>query len=271
MTGLRRLGVPLFAVIYTCGIWKMRCREKKIAPFIFINLKERKTKMDNKQENFMSMCAVVKDLTTTEATVVATVPALANALIDFTFNITVVKGYQTIQDTQLKGWATQKGSRKEDMITKTLKIINALTAYALVSNDEVLKEEVNYSRSRLDGLRDEDVDVVCNLIYSKANLISIISLGDYGLVLADLTAQYAAIGLYTAVKQMPSGKVDERQAAKDGIEVTIGKLRKNLELMDRLVKTMIDPAGEFVKKYFNAREIYDIGVRHEPVVPPVTP
>ena len=227
--------------------------------------------MDKKQENYMSMCAVVSDTLTAEPTVVATVPALANAFIDFTFNITTVKGYQAIQDTQLKGWATQKDSRKDDMITKTLKVINGLSAFAMVSNDEVLKEEVNYSRSKLEGLRDEDVDVVCNLIYTKANLISIISLADYGLVLADLTAQYAAIGLYTAVKQMPSGKVDERQVAKDGIEVTIGKLRKNLELMDKLVKTMIDPAGEFVKKYFNAREIYDIGVRHEPEVPPVTP
>jgi hypothetical protein len=227
--------------------------------------------MDKVQENFMSMCAVVNDTLTAEPIVVATVPALVTAFADFSANISVVKGYQTIQDTQLKGWATQKGSRKDDMIYKTMKVVSGLTAFALATNDEVLFEEVNYTKSKLDTLRDEDVDVVCNLIHTKAVGVSIITLANYGLILADLTGQSTAIGLYTAVKQMPSGKVDERQVAKAGIEMTIGKLRKNLELMDRLVRTLSDPAPEFVKKYFNSREIYDIGVRHEPVVPPVTP
>jgi hypothetical protein len=62
---------------------------------------------------------------------------------------------------------------------------------------------------------------------------------------------------------MPSGKVDERQVAKKNIEDTVDLMRKDFDLMDRVVKTMKDSQPEFVEKYFNAREIYDIGVRHE--------
>ena len=226
--------------------------------------------MDQKIENFMSMCGATDDLLTAEIAIVGGVIALKNGHLTLKNEISVVKAFQMIQETNLSGWAARKGSVKADMIIKSMKIVDGVSAFALTTGDEVLAGEMNYTTSKLEVMRDEQVDVACKLINAKATAVGAPALADYNLVAADLTDQTAAIGLYAAVKQMPSGKVDERQAAKKGVEDTVVLLRKNFEVMDKVVNTMGDSEPEFVKKYFNAREIYDLGVRHEkPAVPPV--
>jgi hypothetical protein len=220
--------------------------------------------MDQKIENFMSMSGSVDDTLTDEVAIVGAVPALATGHLNLKSKIALVKGYQLIQGTQLSGWATKKGTLKEDMADKSMKIVNGVTAYALAKEDSVLFEEMNYSKSKLSTMRDEEADVTCDLINTKASAIPILDLKNYGLLAADLTNQTDAIGLYKAVKQMPSGKVDERQVAKKGVEDTVALMRKDFDLMDRVVKTLNDTQPEFVTRYFNAREIYDLGVRHDP-------
>jgi hypothetical protein len=101
------------------------------------------------------------------------------------------------------------------------------------------------------------VDVVCTLINGKCSGLTA-ALADFGLTAEDVTGQMESVGLYTAVKQLPSGKIDERQVATEGIAKTIGVIRKLFKVMDRVVRTMEDKEWEFVEKYFNSREIYDL-------------
>ncbi len=226
--------------------------------------------MDKKTENYMSMTTAVNDLLTREVGIVSSLVGLQTAHNDLIAKIAVERGYQLIQETGITGWATKKGEKKGDMITKAVKVVSGGTAYALANNDPVLFDEINYSKSRLETMRDEEVDLACKLIHDKASPI-VVALVDYGILPADLTSLAAATGLYSAVKQMPSEKVDERQVAADGMKEAISDIRGIFEKMDRIVKTLQDTEPDFVKNYFNSREVYDIGVRHEPVVPPVPP
>lgn len=223
--------------------------------------------MDKGQENYISMCTAVDDTCAAESVIVAGVPALQTGHINLKKNIALVKAFQLIQDTKLSGWAAKKGNLKDDMITKSMKIVEGASAYAIASGDEVLQGELKYTKSELGEMRDEQVDVACNLINAKAGAIPIASLADYNIVAADFTNQTTAIGLYSAVRQMPSGKEDEKQVATKGIADTIELMRKNFKVMDKLVNTLKDSEPDFVKRYFNSREIYDLGVRHEQ--PPV--
>lgn len=219
------------------------------------------------QENYLSMCVTTDDYCTENSTTLATVPALVLAHDRLKDNINVVKAYQAVSENDISGWTTSKGSLKTNMIDKTLKLVNGIGAYALDKNDSVLYNEVNYSRSKLESMRDEEVDVKCNLINEKGVAVGVALFVDYGLAAADFTAQEAAVTSYVAVKQKPSGKSDERETARDNITTTIGIIRKDFELMDRLVKTLAETKPDFVTGYFKAREIYDIGVRHEPEEP----
>ena len=215
--------------------------------------------MLQKQENFMSMCGVTDDYMTANAGIVGGVVALQASHMTLKGDIAIVKGYQMIQDTNITGWAGKKGEKKTEAIDITMKIVSGVTGYALFKNDKVLFEEVNYTKSKLEGMRDEEVDVACNIVNAKATAVGFPALADYGLVAGDLAAQTAAIGVYVAVKQMPSGKEDEKQVATKGIADTITKIRLNFDIMDRLVKTLSVSQPEFVTNYFNAREIYDLG------------
>jgi hypothetical protein len=227
--------------------------------------------MLKEHENYMSMVGTVDDLLVEEAGIVTAIPALQAKHNELVAKTAVVKGYQLIQETSIKGWTKRKKELKGDMIKKTMKIVSGVTAYALDKNETVLFEEVNYTKTKLEDLGDEEVDVACVLVHDKAAGLGI-AVQDYGLLPADVTAQATATGLYVAVKQMPSGKADDRQVATARIKEGISDIRAIFKTMDRIVKTMADTEPDFVDKYFNAREIYDIGVRHEPVVePPVPP
>lgn len=227
--------------------------------------------MLKEQENYMSMVGSVDDYMVDEVAIVSALPALQAKHNELVAKTAIVKGYQLIQGTSVKGWTKKKKELKGDMITKTMKIVSGVTAYALDKKDSVLFEEVNFTKSKLEGLGDEEVDVMCVLVHDKATGLGV-AVQDYGLLPADITAQATATGLYVAVKQMPGGKVDERQVATVRIKEGISDLRDIFKTMDRIVKTMADTEPDFVDRYFYAREIYDIGVRHEPVAePPVPP
>lgn len=223
--------------------------------------------MDKRNERYMSMCAVVDDLCTTEAGIVGHIPALVTAHTRLTNNITLVKGYQAIAENDIKGWTTSKGVLKSTMVTKTLKLSNGVGAYALATGNDVLYQEVNVSKSALEALKDEDVAVKCKLINTKGTEVGVAAFAVYGLEAGDFAAQEEAVDAYLAVKQKPSGMSDERETARVNIEKTIGEIRENFVLMDKLVKTFVGTQDTFVTNYFKAREIYDIGVRHEPEEP----
>jgi hypothetical protein len=233
--------------------------------------------MNTKDANFISMCGVVDDLMLRESVTVNTVPALVAGHTEHHSLIAREKAYQLIQSEKTKGITGKKGETKNGMIDLTMKIIHGTRAYAIKINDIILKENMNYSKSKLEDLDDESVDVICNLINTKASAVPVANLADYNLTAADFTAQSTAVGLYSITKELPSGKIDEKQVATDGIKKTLKALRNNLEIMDNLVKTMEADYPDFFDNYFKAREVYDIGVRHKkpdenpPVKPPDPP
>lgn len=213
--------------------------------------------MEKKQENFLSMCGVVDTFCKAEAVIIGSLAALQQCHTDLQTGIAATKAYMLIQETDLKGWTRSKNSMKLEMIVKTMKLVNSVTAYALANSNHVLYSETNYNKKKFLHMRDEEVNVVCSLVGTKCSGI-IAELADYGLTAADLTAQSAAILKYNDIKSKPSVKEDEVQVATEGIATSLSKIRKVFRVMDRIVRGMQDTQPKFVKKYFNSREIYDL-------------
>lgn len=230
---------------------------REFAADVFSKLKSKGNFMEKRQENFLSMCATVDTTCTGEPGIIGSLAALQQCHTDLKAGIAEVKAYMLVQATDLSGWTVSKKNLRIEMIEKTLKLVNGVTAYALANDDPVLFDETNYSRRKLLRMRDEEVDVACKLVWERCSAI-VAALADYGLAAADLTAQSAAIVKYAEIKTKPSLKEDEVQVATEGIARTLGKIRKVFKVMDRLVRGMQDTRPEFADKYFNSREIYDL-------------
>lgn len=213
--------------------------------------------MNKRQENYISMCGAVDTTCKEEAVVVSSLAALQDCHNDLISNIARVKEYMAVQGSNIKGWTKKKKQARLDMIKKTLKLMNGATGYALVIKDFVLFGELNFSMRNLVRRRDEEIDVFCEMVNTKCSGIAAM-LGDYGVTVTDVTTQAAAVVEYRKVKQKPNEKEDEKQVATEGIARTIKKIRGVFKIMDKVVRTMEDSEPEFVKRYFNSREVYDL-------------
>ena len=216
--------------------------------------------MTDDQENFLSMCGVVKTKCDSDPLAWNVVPAFVTQYSIFNTDMSALQALKTAQETDIKGFTTDKGVKRGDMEDKTIDLVNGLKGFALATSNNILLEEINYTKSDLRNARDEYVTSKCQIVQDRANT-NAVALVDYNITAGMITDQQAAIGIYSAVSQMPSMKEDEKQAVTSQIAVTIGKLRDTLKIMDSIAKTFKNTNPTFMEEYFNAREIYDLGGR----------
>ncbi len=214
--------------------------------------------MNDRQENYLSMCVATKTTLDLHNPTWAGTPAFVTQDTDYNLKLSTLQSLKTLQETDITGYAVEKGAKKEDMISKTMGIIGGLKAYALAESNNVLLEEIDYTESDLKGTRDELVASKCQIVQDRANTFGLVLLG-YNVTAAMITDQQTAIGDYSVASQLPSTKEDARQVITSQIEGTIGQLRSVLEIIDSLVKTFEATQPAFVEEYFNSREIYDLG------------
>lgn len=203
------------------------------------------------------MCAAVDMTCTEEAAVVGSLPALQNCHNELKFMIAKAKDYLMVQASNIKGWTKAKRKAKMDMIQKTMKLSNGGAGWALANNDLVLYREVNFSVRKLVRKRDEEVDVICELVNSKCSGVPG-GLSDFGVTSADFAAQLELVENYRKLKQKPTEKENEQEVATEGLASTIVKIRGIFKVMDKVVRTLEDTETDFVTRYFKSREIYDL-------------
>ena len=214
--------------------------------------------MNDRQENYLSMCVATKTTLDNHNATWAATPAFVTQNTDFNLKLSTLQSLKTGQETDITGYAVDKAGKKQDMIDKTMGIIGGLKAYALAENNNVLLEEINYSESDLKQTRDELVASKCQIVQDRAITYSA-DLLNYNIADGMIAEQQTAIGDYSASSQLPSTKEDARQVITSQIDGTISEIRGVLEIIDSLVKTFEATQPAFVEEYFNSREIYDLG------------
>jgi hypothetical protein len=220
--------------------------------------------MRHEQENFVNMSTAIDNMLTEDTGVVSGMPALQLAHHKLTSTIAALKGYLAIEGTVSRGLSVNKFDIKIDMILRTMKVVDGLTEFALAKNDITLFSAVNYSKLKLHKMRDDEIDSVCSLVNYKACTIGEPALAQHGLAPGDLTSQSESIGIFVAAKNVPNDIEEVNQYAENRIEETITNLKMILYSIERLIRSYTDSKQEFVEKYYHLREVYDMGVSHNP-------
>ena len=153
--------------------------------------------MTGNQENRYSMFLAVQKVCNDNNAVWGGVPAFVTAFGLFETGITNINSTRLQQEKDLKGIAEDKKVKEDDMIEKSLGLIGPLIAYANVTNNEPLRQEIDFSERELKRARDTILENKCQIVQDRANTHSVDLIASYGVTALQITAQNTSIVLVT--------------------------------------------------------------------------
>ncbi|MEQ1796898.1 MAG: hypothetical protein ABL872_03035 [Lacibacter sp.] len=213
--------------------------------------------MNAKNEAKLSMYNAVLTHIEDNTVITATVPAFATQATALrTIYENIVTAAQN-EAQAITGITMDKTQLRKSLCEQAATVAAAVFSFAAASNNNQLKEEVNYPISELTRLRDEMLVPICNNILSAAT-INIASLTTYGVTGATTGDLEDAIEDYAEMIALPRNAVTQRSA----YTATIRNLFKDgdaiLKLqMDKLALQFKTANLQFYNTYKNNRIILD--------------
>jgi hypothetical protein len=194
------------------------------------------------------------------ATATASITAFGPTITVIKGKLVLINGLNQIGGGTTKGVTQDTILIREAMTNMALKCANATMAYANVTNNNTLKALVNFTKSKLDALKKEDVDDVCEGIHDATDA-NIAAVAAYGVTAADVTDLQTAIGLYRTATQNPRQALISKSQAIKQAKGLVKDIIDNLLTgqLDVMVNTLKSTNPEFVSGYYQAREVIDLG------------
>ena len=215
--------------------------------------------MKSKQENKYSMFLSTEQVCNDNNSVWAGLPAFVTAFAAFQACIADINTTRLAQEADLKGIAQDKQIKEDEMIRQALAIAKPIIAFANVTGNSQLKQEVDYSESELRKSRDTILENKCQIIHDRANT-NIGSLAPYGVTAGMVTAYQTAINDYHSLIAGPRSAIAMRKTQTTQLDekLNAGTLILTGQL-DQLVVLFKVSNPTFVSDYTNARIIVDLG------------
>lgn len=218
--------------------------------------------MNSRQENKLSMyLGEKKILTDYNATWVA-IPGFATVVSTFFSKITLIQTTENRQQRTTKGVSTDKKNKKLELIDKMLVVAGGIMSFANDTDDNELFELVNFTKSELEHIGDTLLLDRANLVLTAGNThaADILPKGITAVILGDLQT---LITEYETLVVAPRDLIVDKKTATEQLVVlfsdTDDLLKNNL---DRLMMQFKATNDDFFRKYFNGREIIDLGTQH---------
>jgi hypothetical protein len=188
-------------------------------------------------------------------------PAVVSAKTMFDDTIDLISKVRQTQEKETKGVTEDKGQAKEAAIVKAVSVSAATFAYASVTNNNTLKEQVNYSPTELRRSRDTILADRLRVILNAAN-DNAAALVDYGVQAADLTDLDTLVTAYENILEAPRTAIGERSSARIQLEELFDTADSILkDQLDKLMEIFKSTAPDFYNQYKSARVIVDLGRR----------
>jgi phosphate uptake regulator len=217
--------------------------------------------MTDNQENKLSMYEAVNTVMDKNSTIWTPLLVASDLSTKVKSIIVKIQDLRQVQALDTKGITVNKSVVREQLTTATLKLSNALAAYASLNNNYELLGEVNYTPSALNKSRDNILFDIATIIQNKAKLYET-ELADFLIKPEDITGQQTLIDQY--IEAIP-----EKRVAVTASKTSTTDLKAQFREMDTLLKENLDRVillfkstnPDFVQQYFNARIIIDLGHR----------
>lgn len=194
------------------------------------------------------------------------IPAFANTLSAIKAKVVLVNSLNQIGSGDTKGVTADTNLLRQTMTDLALKCGSATLAFANVEHNNTLAALVNFTRNKLNKLKKEDVDDVCQGI-KDATAGNIAGAMSYGVSASDVSDLQAAIDLYRQKVQSPRQAIISRSQAKKQVVAMVREVIDFLleQQLDVMVNTLEVGNKNFCAGYELAREIIDLGTVHTKV------
>jgi hypothetical protein len=193
------------------------------------------------------------------STTVATVPSFQTALTALVTIVNQIHDTLQMQDNVITGITTDKRAMRAALCKQASNLGGVITAFATTTNNNELKEQVNFPVSELNRLKDEVLIARCSNIYDALNA-NVSALANSGVTAATVTAFETAIDAYNAKIATPRNAVSLRSAHAKSLTELFREANGILKMqMDKLAIQFIPTAGSFYTAYKNNRAIVGPG------------
>ena len=189
--------------------------------------------------------------------ILAEVKAFENAFNAFKPVIVSILGTEQLVGSPIAGITLGKGTSKQTLADMTSEIAGSLYAFADVTKDETLKQEANFSQTKLIQTRDDQLAPICQNIHDRCQT-NIALLGDYGVTAAKLADLQTAINNYLVDVPKPRTALSIRKTQNANLAELFRQGDAILnEQMDKLVGAFRAAHPDFVATYESTRIIVD--------------
>lgn len=203
----------------------------------------------NMSDTVLSGCNAQKELWENKVPITAAITAIIG-------NRTEIAGLALDQKSlTTKGATATLNDEFENMVYLAMGIIQRLRPYAMVTNNKELLSKVDYSPSEIIQRKKADCLNICKVVL-QAGIEYLPNATDYELTQEMLDTFESSINGASLLSGNRDAIIGTRKTATDQIPVLVGRIRKQLEILDDLIPAMIADE-KFVRTYQNNRRIFD--------------
>jgi len=227
--------------------------------------------MNTRQDNKLNMGITVQTTCNRYPAVIAKIPAFVTALGDLGVKLEYIKAQAQIQAGKTDGVTQDKNTAKQALCDKAFEVGSSVGSYASTVKNGELAAKVNFTHSDLLRSRDIETAGLCQNIRTAAT-DNLAALSDYGVTAADLTDLAQKIANYETALSTPANARVSKKTATDNLDAGFTDLDSILaSRMDALLPKFQALSADFVKDYWNARNIVDTAASHTSPAPAPTP
>lgn len=221
-----------------------------------------KNRVNKKTENRVSMYKVVLFLCEQNLTLMALFVAINNLYVLFKQKVNEIDSLIQQKLIIITGLSVDKKNLKKQLADLAERVAGAVHAYADSISDNTLMNEVHYTTAKLVHMRDTAMIDVCRNIYDIANA-NAANISGFGVDAVMLQTFNTSIGLFENKSPQPT-EAREHTAM---LTKVIGEKEKEIRAFlknrfDKAINMLKASDPNFVKEYFNARQVIDLGIRH---------
>ena len=216
--------------------------------------------MKTENSNRVNMINATITISDANAAATAGIPSFGTVLGNVKAKMVLINSLNQIGEGTTKGVTLDTNVLRKAMTALALKCANATLAFANSTNNNTLAALVNFSESKLNSFKKEDVDDVCEAIHDATNT-NIVGASNFGVVASDVTDLQAVIDLYRTASQNPRQAIISKSQAKKQVANMVREVIDDLLIkqLDKMVNTLKVSNKTFYDAFKQGREIIDLG------------
>ena len=214
--------------------------------------------MTSKQSSIYSMLRRIVTFLKKEANTLSTLVVLAQLLTKLETNFSEIDSLKEQQGTDITGLSKQKEALRKTASQKAIEICKAILAFAKITDNVILANEVAYTETDFRKASDNELDTYLSVVYSAA-IRHQDELKQYGVTPEKLPELKTSMDAFKAVIGTPKTGTIGRKQITDRLAILFADEMAIIEKIDLLIETLKFSNATLYTEYQDNRKINYFG------------